>query len=228
MELTNVLRDARWQQQLAPEFDQPYMRRIQERVQADRQSGLVLPDPAHVFAAFNETPLDSVKVVILGQDPYPTPGNAMGLAFSVQPHMPIPASLRNIYQELISDLGGDAPVTGDLRGWARQGVLLLNTALTVRAHEAGSHHAIGWQHFTDAAIRVVNRQCDHAVFVLWGKHAQTKRKLIDDQHLIIESAHPSPLAAYRGFFGSKPFSQINAQLAAWQRSGIDWHQANVD
>jgi len=195
-------------------------------VDAERAAGhVVAPAPERVFAALALTPLDAVRAVILGQDPYPTPGHANGLAFSYVGPPPLPRSLVNIYKERAEDLGGAAPSDGDLTRWAKQGVLLLNTALTVRegASKAGSHLSLGWARVTDAVISAVSRGRPHAVFLLWGAPAQAKRGLIDEsRHLVIASAHPSPLSARRGFFGSKPFSRANAWLEGQGEKAIDW------
>jgi uracil-DNA glycosylase len=185
----------------------------------------VLPAAGDLLNALRFTPLDHVKVVILGQDPYPTPGDAHGLAFSVNPGIAIPRSLANIFKELESDLGLSRPVHGHLMEWARQGVLLLNTCLSVRAGEAGSHRRLGWQALTDQLISAVSRRHQPVVFILWGADAQAKRDLVERDHLIIESAHPSPLSARRGFFGSRPFSRTNAFLRAQGFNEIDWRLA---
>lgn len=195
-------------------------------VDAERGAGqIVAPTPERVFAALALTPLDAVRAVILGQDPYPTPGHANGLAFSYVGPPPLPRSLTNIYKERAADLGEPVPADGDLTRWAGQGVLLLNTALTVRegASKAGSHLSLGWNAVTDAVIAAVSRQRPHVAFLLWGAPAQTKRPLIDEgRHLVIASAHPSPLSARRGFFGSKPFSRANAWLEAQGEKRIAW------
>ncbi|PTM40716.1 uracil-DNA glycosylase [Bosea sp. 124] len=195
-------------------------------VDAERAAGhVVAPVPERVFAALALTPLDAVRVVILGQDPYPTPGHANGLAFSYVGPPPLPRSLVNIGKELSGDLDRAAPAGGDLTPWAKQGVLLLNTALTVRegASKAGSHLLLGWSAVTDAIIAAVSRERPHAVFILWGNPAQAKRPLIDEsRHLVLASAHPSPLSARRGFFGSKPFSKANAWLEAKGETPVDW------
>ncbi len=195
-------------------------------VDAERAAGhVVAPAPERVFAALALTPLDTVRAVILGQDPYPTPGHANGLAFSYVGPPPLPRSLVNIYRERAADLGEAAPADGDLTRWAKQGVLLLNTALTVRegASKAGSHLSLGWGAVTDAVIAAVSRERPHVVFLLWGAPAQAKRPLIDEgRHLVIASAHPSPLSARRGFFGSKPFSRANAWLERQGEKPIAW------
>jgi uracil-DNA glycosylase len=183
----------------------------------------ILPAPSDVFNALALTPLDRVRAVILGQDPYPTPGDAHGLAFSVNHGVPVPRSLANIFKELQSDLGLPRPFHGHLDGWARQGVLLLNACLTVEAGKAGSHRGLGWEALTDQMIRAVSERAEGAVFVLWGADAQKKKALIDaGRHPVIESPHPSPLSARRGFFGSRPFSQINAHLAERGQPPVDW------
>lgn len=193
---------------------------------AERAAGhVVAPAPERIFAALAETPLEDVRAVILGQDPYPTPGHANGLAFSYVGPPPLPRSLVNIYKERAEDLGHAAPNGGDLTPWAKQGVLLLNTALTVRegASKAGSHLTLGWGAVTDAVITAVSASRPHVVFLLWGAPAQAKRGLIDEsRHLVIASPHPSPLSARRGFFGSKPFSRANEWLVARGEPAIDW------
>jgi uracil-DNA glycosylase len=213
--------------ELAP-FTRGEVARVCTAVDAEAASGeAIAPAANRVFAALAATPLDRVRVVILGQDPYPTPGHANGLAFSCTLPLgqKVPRSLGNIYKELAEDTGVAAPVSGDLMPWATQGVLLLNTALTVRAGatKAGSHLALGWQSFTDAVIKAVSQQGAPTVFLLWGNPAQIKRGLIDEtRHLVIASAHPSPLSARRGFFGSRPFSRANAWLEAQGRGAIAW------
>jgi uracil-DNA glycosylase len=192
-------------------------------VETERAQHEVLPEVADTYRAFHHTPYERVKVVLLGQDPYPTPGHAHGLCFSVKPGVRIPASLRNIYKELQSDLGIQPPTHGYLAAWAQQGVLMLNTVLTVRAGQATSHAKRGWESFTDAVLTSLNTAPQPIVFLLWGGHAQKKRPFIDaTRHHILESVHPSPLAAYGGFFGSKPFSKINAALQATGQQPIDW------
>lgn len=195
-------------------------------VDTERLAGYVVaPSPERVFAALALTPLDKVRAVILGQDPYPTPGHANGLAFSYVGPTPLPRSLVNIYRERAEDIGGLAPLDGDLTRWAEQGVLLLNTALTVRegASKAGSHLAIGWREVTDEIISEVSRRRPHVVFLLWGAPAQAKRALIEEaKHLVIASAHPSPLSARRGFFGSKPFSRANKWLEEQGETAVAW------
>lgn len=182
----------------------------------------IYPPQHQLFEALSLTPPDQVKVVILGQDPYHNEGQAHGLAFSVNPGVKLPPSLRNLFQELQHDLGCTPPENGDLRAWARQGVLLLNTVLTVRAHEAASHQKRGWEAFTDQIIQAVSKNHDHVVFILWGKAAQAKQKIIASRHTLLCSVHPSPLSAHRGFFGSRPFSQANAALQAHHQAPIAW------
>jgi uracil-DNA glycosylase len=215
---------ASWVETLASEFRQPYFHTLQEYVAGEREKHEVLPPERDVFNAFRYTPFDAVKVVILGQDPYPTPGHAHGLCFSVRPGVrPLPASLRNIFKELDSDLGIPPSKHGYLAHWAEQGVLLLNAVLTVRAGEPNSHANKGWEKFTDAAFHAVGTRDKPAVFVLWGAYAQKKLPLIDrDKQVVLTSAHPSPLSAKNGFFGSKPFSKSNAALEDFGVKPIDW------
>ena len=217
-----------WLEPLKPEFSKPYYKDLYTKVRQEYATNLVFPPSHEVFSAFELTPLHEVKVVILGQDPYHNVGQAHGLCFSVRPDVEIPPSLVNIYKELHDDLGCYIPNNGFLEKWAKQGVLLLNTVLTVRAHQANSHRGIGWEEFTDAAIRVLNRQDRPIVYILWGAPAQRKAQMLDNpRHLILKAPHPSPLSAYRGFFGSKPFSRTNAFLEANGLSPIDWQIENV-
>ena len=217
-----------WLEPLKPEFSKPYYKELYSKVRQEYATNLVFPPSAEVFNAFELTPLGKVKVVILGQDPYHNVGQAHGLCFSVRPDVEIPPSLVNIYKELQDDLGCYIPNNGFLEKWAKQGVLLLNTVLTVRAHQANSHRGIGWEEFTDAAIRVLNRQDRPIVYLLWGAPAQRKAQMLDNpRHLILKAPHPSPLSAYRGFFGSKPFSKTNAFLEANGLTPIDWQIENV-
>jgi len=217
-----------WEKALQGEFRKPYYRKLFETVGREYRTAAVYPPADDIFNAFHLTPLPEVKVVILGQDPYHEPGQAHGLSFSVMPGVEIPPSLVNIYQELHDDLGCKIPNNGCLTKWARQGVLLLNTVLTVRAHRAFSHKDIGWQEFTDAAIRVLAGQDRPLVFILWGRPAQQKASMITNpRHLILKSPHPSPLSAYRGFFGSRPFSKTNAYLEANGLTPIDWQIEDV-
>ena len=217
-----------WLQPLSAEFKKPYYAKLYETVKREYNTYQVFPAPDDIFAAFELTPLSQVKVVILGQDPYHNVGQAHGLCFSVKPDVEIPPSLVNIYQELHDDLGCYIPNNGCLVKWAKQGVLLLNTVLTVRAHRANSHRGIGWEEFTDAAIRAVNQQDRPVVFILWGRPAQMKRSMLNNpKHLVLTAPHPSPLSASRGFFGSRPFSQANAFLSAHGVEPIDWQIENV-
>ncbi len=220
--------DSTWQAVLSGETHQAYYRELQQFVTEARQTGTVFPPEKEVYAAFERTPFDNISVLILGQDPYHDEHQAHGLCFSVRKGTPLPPSLLNIFKELQSDLGYKIPDNGDLTHWAQQGVLLLNTVLTVAAHQANSHQGKGWEHFTDKVIQAVNAKPDPVVFVLWGANAQKKRSLIDmSRHVVIESPHPSPLSAYRGFFGSRPFSRINSALHTAGRVQIDWQIPDV-
>jgi uracil-DNA glycosylase len=223
--MSQIKLEASWLAEIGTEFEKPYMQRLKAFLLSEKANGKrILPSSTNWFAAFNSTPFSDVKVVILGQDPYPTVGHAHGLCFSVQPEVkPLPKSLLNINKELFDDCGIDNAHTGYLMPWAQQGVLLLNAVLTVEAGCANSHQGKGWEDFTDAAITALNAHHDHLVFVLWGSYAQKKGEMIDrNKHTIISSVHPSPLSAYRGFFGSKPFSRINEDLLAHGKSPIDW------
>lgn len=212
-----------WLEALRGEFKKPYYRQLFETVKKEYATHLVFPPSDDIFNAFHLTPLKDVKVVILGQDPYHNVGQAHGLCFSVQKGVAIPPSLVNIYQELHDDLGCSIPDHGYLVKWARQGVLMLNTVLTVRAHQANSHRGIGWEEFTDAAIKVLDEQDRPIVFILWGTPAQRKKTMLHNpRHLVLEAPHPSPLSAYRGFFGSRPFSKTNAFLEVNGVEPIDW------
>lgn len=217
--------DSSWLPYLEAEFSKPYMQQLKDFLLTEKQHGKqILPKGNEWFNALNSTPLNQVKVVIIGQDPYPTPGHAHGLCFSVQQQVkPLPKSLQNINRELQDDLGINNNHTGYLLPWAKQGVLLLNAVLTVEAGHTNSHQNKGWEQFTDAIIATINEQTEHTVFILWGAYAQKKGKMINRQkHFVIESPHPSPLSAYRGFFGSKPFSKINHYLELHQKQAIDW------
>lgn len=212
-----------WNPLLRSEFEQPYWRDLQAFVQADRSRAAVYPPHDEVFAALHLTPYADTRVMILGQDPYHGPGQAHGLCFSVRAGVRVPPSLANIHRELETDLGIPAPDHGNLEAWARQGVLLLNATLTVRAGQAASHQGKGWEVFTDQVIRTVAAKPDHVVFILWGGSARKKQALIDRQrHTIVESPHPSPLSAHNGFFGSRPFSRTNEALVANGQPPIDW------
>ena len=212
-----------WLAPLSGEFKKPYYKKLYETVKHEYETREIFPAPDDIFNAFAFTPLEKVKVVILGQDPYHNNGQAHGLSFSVKPDIDIPPSLVNIYQELHDDLGCYIPNNGYLKKWADQGVMLLNTVLTVRAHQANSHHDIGWEQFTDAAIRVLAEERENLVFILWGSYAQKKGAFIDrNKHLVLSSAHPSPLSAYNGFFGNKHFSKTNEYLKAHGKTEINW------
>jgi uracil-DNA glycosylase len=215
--------DASWLKVLTPETRLPYWDELQRFVATEREHHTVYPPAEDVFNAFRFTPLDRVKVFLLGQDPYPGAGQAHGLCFSVRPGVRLPGSLRNIYRELHDDLGIKPVKHGYLASWARQGILMLNACLTVRADAPNSHAGKGWEKFTDAALKDVNAQKRRVVFLLWGAYAQKKIPLIDQKrHVVIKSAHPSPLSANNGFFGSKPFSKINAALMEAGEKPIDW------
>jgi len=213
-----------WAEALDAEFQADYMHSLKQFLADEKAAKKVIyPHSSDWFRAFELTPLNNVKVVILGQDPYHGPNQAHGLCFSVQPGVPVPPSLANIYKELASDIGFQPVRHGCLESWARQGVLLLNTALTVEQGQAASHRGKGWEAFTDRAIEVVSQQAPPCVFMLWGNHARQKKALIDQQrHLILEAPHPSPLSAHRGFFGTRHFSQANAFLVEQGREPIDW------
>ena len=216
--------DTTWKQQLATEFDKPYFVQLTNFVRHEYQTQQIFPPARLIFNAFDLCPFDRVKVVIIGQDPYHGIGQAHGLSFSVNENIELPPSLRNIYKEIRSDLGIEPLPHGNLERWARQGVLLLNATLTVRANMAGSHQGHGWEQFTDCAIKTLATQREHIVFMLWGNYAQQKAQFIDPtKHLILKSVHPSPLSASRGWFGSKHFSQANNYLAAHGLTPIDWH-----
>lgn len=212
-----------WDEALAPLFaDERYLK-IREFLKKEYSTQIIYPDMYDLYNCFRYTPIENLKVVILGQDPYHEFGQAHGLCFSVKEGVPLPPSLKNIYKELESDLGVIEPNCGDLTAWAKQGVLLLNTTLTVREHIANSHSKCGWAWFTDSVIKLISDRCKNVVFILWGGNARSKVPLIDkSKHLIIESAHPSPLSAYNGFFGSKCFSRTNYYLAVHDKQPIDW------
>lgn len=213
-----------WQQVLGHELQQPYMQNLREFLRVEKQAGKeIYPPGPLIFNAFNHTPFDQVRVVIIGQDPYHGPGQAMGLSFSVPDGVKVPPSLVNIYKELNADLGIQMSGSGDLTPWADQGVLLLNATLTVEATKAGSHQKKGWEEFTDAAIKALNEQRSGLVFVLWGSYAQKKGAVIDqNKHLVLKSVHPSPLSAHRGFFGQRQFSTINQYLMNQGQAPINW------
>ena len=219
----NVRIEESWKQKLTPEFEKDYFIKLTEFVRAEYASKTIYPPAKQIFNALDHCPFDDVKVVIIGQDPYHGPGQAHGLCFSVAEGVPNPPSLQNIFKEIMSDLGKPMPANGDLTRWARQGVLLLNATLTVQAHQAGSHQRKGWEEFTDAAIRLLAEEREHLVFILWGAYAQKKGAFIDrSKHLVLASAHPSPLSAYNGFFGNKHFSRTNEYLKAHGIAEIEW------
>lgn len=212
-----------WAHMLTSELSQEYFKKLERFVEEAYQNETVFPPKSDLFSAFSLCAFENVKVVILGQDPYHGTNQAHGLSFSVPQNVPIPPSLRNIYKELQSDLTATTPTTGDLTAWAKQGVLLLNTTLTVRESTPASHQGQGWEIFTDAVIRKIAQEKEHVVFILWGKYAQAKTTLIDsDKHLILTAPHPSPFSAYKGFFGSKPFSQTNDYLLKTNQTPIVW------
>ena len=212
-----------WKQVLVKEFEQNYFKTLAEFVRSEYKSKTIYPPASQIFSAFDLCPFEQTKVVILGQDPYHGPNQAHGLCFSVNKGIKTPPSLVNIYKELHSDIGITVPAHGNLEHWAGQGVLLLNAALTVEAHKAGSHQKKGWEQFTDAVIKTVAELKDNTVFILWGAYAQKKAQLINgDKHLILTSVHPSPLSVHRGFFGTKHFSRTNAYLEKNGKKAINW------
>ena len=212
-----------WDEALAPLFQDENYKKIREFLKREYTHHVVYPDMYDIYNCFKLTPLPQVKAVILGQDPYHNEGQAHGLCFSVQEDVPMPPSLVNIFKELHDELGCTLPRSGDLSKWAKEGVLLLNTALTVRAHQANSHKDCGWTWFTDNVIRIVSERREHVVFILWGANARSKKPLIDaSRHLVLECAHPSPLSAYNGFFGCGHFKKANAYLIAHGEAPIDW------
>lgn len=221
--MTQVKIHPSWQRILQEEFGKDYFRQLTDFVRAEYAKNTIYPEGRNIFRAFELCPFDQVKVVILGQDPYHGPKQANGLCFSVNDGIPLPPSLQNIYKEIQSDLGVTMPKTGNLDNWARQGVLLLNATLTVQANRAGSHQRKGWEEFTDAVIKAVSDQKEHVVFLLWGRYAQDKGKIIDQhKHLVLSSAHPSPLSAHNGFLGNKHFSKTNSYLESIGQKPIDW------
>ena len=220
----NVQIEESWKKHLALEFEKPYFESLTAKVRQEYTAGTCYPPGRLIFNAFNLCPFDKVKVVIIGQDPYHEPGQAHGLSFSVQDGVPFPPSLQNIFKEIHDDLGKPIPTTGNLTRWAEQGVLLLNASLTVRAHQANSHSQLGWQTFTDAAIRALASQRQHVVYMLWGSYARGKAYMINrQQNLVLESVHPSPLSANRGgWFGQHQFSRCNEYLISQGVEPIDW------
>lgn len=219
----NVRIDESWRERLQSEFDAPYFAQLTDFVRHEYATTRVYPPGSQMFAAFDACPFDKVKVVILGQDPYHEPGQAHGLCFSVNDGVPFPPSLQNIFKEIHDDIGTPVPMSGDLTRWANQGVLLLNATLTVRAHQAGSHQNKGWEQFTDAVIHRLVQERENLVFILWGSYAQRKGEFIDrSRHLVLQSPHPSPLSAHRGFFGNRHFSRTNEYLTAHGIEPILW------
>lgn len=219
----NVQIEESWKKHLAPEFEKDYFVQLTDFVRNEYAHTTVYPPGRLIFNAFNLCPFDRVKVVIIGQDPYHGPGQAHGLCFSVNDGIAFPPSLQNIFKEIQADLGKPIPTSGNLTRWAEQGVLMLNATLTVRAHAAGSHQRRGWEEFTDAAIRALNNEREHLVFILWGAYAQKKGAFIDrSRHLVLTSAHPSPLSAHNGFFGNHHFRLTNDYLRAHGQTPIDW------
>ena len=212
-----------WKEVLQEEFSKPYFEELISFVKGEYGAGTVYPAGRNIFRAFDCCPLDKLKVVIIGQDPYHGPGQANGLCFSVGEGVPFPPSLRNILQEVHTDVGAPIPMSGELERWAEQGVLLLNAVLTVRAHEAASHAGRGWEQFTDAVVKAIAERKQGVVYMLWGSYAQKKGAIADpSKNCILKAVHPSPLSAYRGFFGSKPFSKINNYLKEIGKEGINW------
>lgn len=227
--MKSLLTEPTWQKALANKCSKSHMQELEAFLEKEEAEGKsILPPKAHWFEALNSTALDEVKVDILGQDPYPTKGHAHGLCFSVLPDVkPLPKSLQNINKELLDDLGVDNSHAGYLLPWAKQGVLLLNAVLTAEEGKSNAHEGKGWEEFTDKIIELVNEQCENVVFILWGAYAQKKGKNIDStKHLVINDPHPSPLSAYRGFWGSKPFSRVNAYLVAHSEEAVDWNPEN--
>lgn len=219
----NVRIEESWREKLQSEFDAPYFAQLTDFVRHEYATTRVYPPGSQMFAAFDACPFDKVKVVILGQDPYHEPGQAHGLCFSVNDGVPFPPSLQNIFNEIHDDIGTPIPMSGDLSRWAHQGVLLLNATLTVRAHQAGSHQNKGWEQFTDAVIHRLAQDREHLVFILWGAYAQRKGEFIDrSRHLVLQSPHPSPLSAHRGFFGNRHFSRANEYLVAHGIEPVLW------
>lgn len=218
-----MIQEESWTQRLEAEFEQKYYQTLIDYITNEDLTETIYPPINERFAAYNLTPFEKVKIVILGQDPYHGQGQAHGLAFSVHSDQKLPPSLLNIYKELVNDIGCDMPNSGDLTPWAEQGVFLMNTVLTVRAASAGSHQKRGWEQFTDATIKLLSEEREHLVFILWGRPAQQKEMLIDsNKHLVLKAPHPSPLSSYRGFFGSKPFSKSNAYLVENGIKPIEW------
>lgn len=222
--MANIKLSDSWHNHLQSEFQADYMKKLKKFLQTEYESGkIIYPEAKKYFNALDLVDLKNVKVVILGQDPYHGPGQAHGLSFSVPEGVRLPPSLQNIFKELKTDLGKEIPKSGNLERWAKQGVLLLNSVLTVEDGKPAAHQKKGWEQFTDKIIEAVDRECEHVVFILWGAYAQKKGSIVDrSKHLVLESVHPSPLSSHRGFFGSKPFSQSNKWLKAKGLEPIDW------
>lgn len=221
--MASVKIDPSWHKVLQPEFEKPYFNDLIQFVKNEYATTTIYPHGKNIFRAFDHCPFESAKVVILGQDPYHGPGQANGLCFSVNDGVQLPASLRNIYKEIESDLGVKMPAKGNLEAWSKQGVLLLNATLTVRAHLAGSHQGKGWEQFTTAAVQAISEQKNHVVFLLWGRYAQEKGAIIDrSKHLVLTAAHPSPFSANNGFFGCRHFSKTNQYLESTGQTPIEW------
>lgn len=219
----NVKIDESWKVLLQEEFEKPYFQQLTDFVKQEYKTHVVYPEGKNIFNAFNLCPFSNVKVVIIGQDPYHEPNQAHGLCFSVQDGVQFPPSLQNIFKEISTDIGTPVPESGNLERWAKQGVFLLNSILTVRAHEAASHAGKGWETFTDKVIDVISKNADHVVFLLWGSYAKNKGKVIDtSKHLILSTVHPSPLSVYRGFWGCKHFSKANEWLSQHGKTPINW------
>ncbi len=225
--MSRIALEDSWKQALESEFEQPYMKSLKQFLKTELdQKKIIYPKPTQYFAALDMTPLDQVRVVILGQDPYHGPGQAHGLSFSVQEGVRFPPSLQNIFKEIRSDLGLEPPETGDLTPWALQGVLLLNATLSVEARQAGSHQNRGWETFTDKVVEVINDQCENVVFMLWGSYAQKKGSRIDRaRHYVLQAPHPSPLSAHRGFFGCRHFSKANEYLENHGKTPVTWAES---
>lgn len=221
------IKNSEWNKALKGEYEKEYFHELISTVDAEYNNNVIYPEKENIFAVFESVPLSKVRVVILGQDPYHGEKQACGLSFSVSREVPVPKSLRNIYKELHDDVGCGIPTHGDISSWCTEGVFLLNTVLTVKAHQPNSHKGIGWEQFTDAVIRILNQQNHSIVFILWGKHAQEKEILLDNpMHYIIKSPHPSPFSANKGFFGSKPFSKTNEFFAKNGQEKINWNFIN--
>ena len=219
----NVKIEQSWKNKLQDEFEKPYFKTLTHFIREEYKRQQIFPPASHIFNAFDKCPFQEVKVVIIGQDPYHNIGQANGLCFSVNDGIKIPPSLVNIYKEINNDLSKPIPITGNLEHWSKQGVLLLNATLTVKANSAGSHQGKGWEQFTDAVISILSKDCDNIVFLLWGSYAHRKGQNIDaNKHLVLKSVHPSPLSAHRGFFGNHHFSKTNQYLIEHNKKPINW------